>query len=402
MLRAKATAIVEIPPAAWRFDSWKRCCAVEYGMALFDTLGFNWDRASVPRRLPPASLDRAVFRFHRMLPEYVWDAGVLEGNPFTFPEVKTVLEGVTVGGRKLSDQEQILNLGESSKQLIKMVTQREFVLEKATFCELHAIVARNEALEWGHFRGEGAETKFTPDVALGDRGRFTPLHTEPGANQLNRVFSAGLLSLSEKVRNPFEKAAAFFFFGALQQFFFDGDKRTSRFMMNGVLMSNGIDAVSVPAARAQEFNRKMVDFYVTRDASEMMAFIVDCHPCAAEIRELNPNVPGVIGEAEIHYVGLEPKSGSATNHPSVQSDENRSKEVVRASEEGESGRSPEAKRPSIDEVRRKAREDWLREYHGKIEGSDAPERDPNHHSDTKTAIEKPHSRHTGLEDDLEG
>ena len=31
-----------------------------------------------------------------MLPEYVWDAGVLEGNPFTFPEVKTLLEGVTI------------------------------------------------------------------------------------------------------------------------------------------------------------------------------------------------------------------------------------------------------------------------------------------------------------------
>jgi hypothetical protein len=45
-----------------------------------------------------------------MLPEYVWDAGVLEGNPFTFPEVKTLLEGVTVGGRKLSDQEQILTI----------------------------------------------------------------------------------------------------------------------------------------------------------------------------------------------------------------------------------------------------------------------------------------------------
>ena len=35
-----------------------------------------------------------------MLPEYVWDAGVLEGNPFTFPVVKTLLEGVTVGGAK--------------------------------------------------------------------------------------------------------------------------------------------------------------------------------------------------------------------------------------------------------------------------------------------------------------
>jgi hypothetical protein len=72
-------------------------------MALFDTLGFQWNRASVPREVPRASLERVVFRFRRMLPEYVWDAGVLEGNPFTFPEVKTLLEGVTVGGRKLQE-----------------------------------------------------------------------------------------------------------------------------------------------------------------------------------------------------------------------------------------------------------------------------------------------------------
>ena len=34
-------------------------------------------------------------------------------------------------------------------------------------------------------------------------------------------------------------------------------------MMNGVLMSHGIDAISVPAARAHEFNEKMVRFYLS-------------------------------------------------------------------------------------------------------------------------------------------
>ena len=64
---------------------------------LFDIPGFKWDRDSVPREVPSASLERAIFRFRRMMPEYVWDAGVLEANPFTFPAVKTLLEGVTVG-----------------------------------------------------------------------------------------------------------------------------------------------------------------------------------------------------------------------------------------------------------------------------------------------------------------
>jgi len=86
---------------------------------------------------------------------------------------------------------------------------------------------------------------------------------------------------------PFEKAAAFFLFGALQQFFFDGNKRTSRFMMNGILMSNGIDAISVPAAKAHEFNEKMVRFYLSKDATEMMAFLVDCHPEVGAIHAAN-------------------------------------------------------------------------------------------------------------------
>src|SRR5690348_6635341 len=180
-------------------------------MALFDSLGFSWNRGSVPRELPRASIERAAFRFARMLPEYVWDAGVLEGNPFTFPEVKTLLDGVTIGGRKISDQEQILNLAESSKRLLAMVKSGQFSLTKTVFIELNGIVARKEALEWGLFRGEGQETNYTPDVGLGERGRYTPLPTLPGAPELNRVFSEGVSALQEC--EPFERATAFFLFG---------------------------------------------------------------------------------------------------------------------------------------------------------------------------------------------
>jgi len=247
-------------------------------MELFKELGFCWDRAKLMVPVTTHSVERVSFRFHRMLPEFVWDAGVLEGNPFTFPEVKTLLDGVTVGGRKISDQEQILNLAESSKHLLALVKTGRFSLDKATFCDLHAIVAKNEALEWGHFRGEGAETNYTPDVGLGEHGRYTPLPTIAGAPELHKRFIQGAIALEKHIPQSFERGLAFFLFGALQQFFFDGNKRTSRFMMNGILMSAGIDAISVPAARAQEFNEKMVQFYLTKEATEMMQFLVECHP----------------------------------------------------------------------------------------------------------------------------
>lgn len=247
-------------------------------MALFKALGFSWNRSTVPTHLTTHSLERVTFRFHRMLSVFVWDASVLEGNPFTFPEVKTLLDGVTVGGRKISDQEQVLNLADSAKHLLTIVKAGTFALDKANFTALHALVARNEALEWGHFRGEGLEKHYTPDVALGELGQYTPLPTLPGAPELNRVFADGVTALNLEVSQPFEKAAAFFLFGALQQFFFDGNKRTSRFMMNGMLMSAGIDAISVPAMKAQDFNEKMVRFYVNKDATEMMSFLASCHP----------------------------------------------------------------------------------------------------------------------------
>ena len=256
-------------------------------MELFSALGFHWKRSAVPDVMPIHHIDRVAFRFHRMLAEFVWDASVLEGNPFTFPEVKTLLEGVTIGGRKISDQEQVLNLAGSSRHLLELVKTAKFSLDKATFTALHGLVARNEALEWGHFRGEGKETNYTPDVGLGEHGRYTPLATIAGAPELNRVFASGLQALQSDVQQPFEKAAAFFLFGALQQFFFDGNKRTSRFMMNGILMSAGVDAISVPAAKAQTFYENMVRFYLTKDATEMMDFLVGCHPDADQIRVEN-------------------------------------------------------------------------------------------------------------------
>jgi hypothetical protein len=48
----------------------------------------------------------------------------------------------------------------------------------------------------------------------------------------------------------------------------------------------------------------MDDFYTSRNASEMMSFVLDCHPEAAQIRQLNPNVPVVHGSAAIKYYKL--------------------------------------------------------------------------------------------------
>ena len=121
-------------------------------MNLFEKLGFKWDRGAVPAG-KSTSVERAIFRYKQSLAQFVFDASSLEGNPFTYPEVQTLMEGITVGGRKLSDQQQVLNLKEAAKELFELVKSNSFNLNKMTSDWLHEIVAAEEALEWGHFRG---------------------------------------------------------------------------------------------------------------------------------------------------------------------------------------------------------------------------------------------------------
>jgi Fic family protein len=221
-------------------------------------LGFTW-HSQVPT-LIPKGIDWACFRLQKVFPEYVWNTVYLEGNPFTFPEVQTLLEGITVGGHRLADQQQVLNQSKSLNRLLTMVKHRTFALDKPTVSELHSLVAFEEALEWGVFRTSAVNIAGT-------------LHQPPPASQLEAIFAQGVDYL-HSLQNPVERGIAMFLFGSLNQFFYDGNQRTARLMMNGILLSHGIDAINVPAKRKLEFNQLMIKFYDTKEADEMIQFMV--------------------------------------------------------------------------------------------------------------------------------
>ena len=71
-------------------------------------LGFSYSPCVFSASTTPDKR-RACFRVRKVLEGIVYDTVALEDNPFTFPEVKTLLEGITVGGHKVSDANQVLN-----------------------------------------------------------------------------------------------------------------------------------------------------------------------------------------------------------------------------------------------------------------------------------------------------
>ena len=216
------------------------------------------------------NIKKALLLAKRQLSELVYDAVNLEGINFTLPEVQTLLDGVTIGGRKLSDQRITLNQSEAWQFIFKSVDADEFELSKEFVCHCHEIAGFEEALEWGQFRSGGvtiAGTDYHP----------------PKASELEDLWNSMILELGE-IENLYERAISLFLQMARNQFFYDVNKRMGRFMMNGLLLSQGYPVINLPAKRQLEFNQLMIEFYASNVMQPMIEFLISClDPKAIEI-----------------------------------------------------------------------------------------------------------------------
>lgn len=230
----------------------------------------SWEHHERPH-VSELGTDRALFRLAKQLPDLVWNAAALEGNTFTLPEVRTLLDGVTVGGKALAGQQQILDLSEAFNLLHELVLKEECAVDKATSNSLHAVLARSEAPDADLLRGEGHVEGDGGGVRLMDGG-FIPF--DP-ADELGEAHADLLVSL-QGLENPVEQALAYFCSATRSQFYFDGNKRTARLVASGLLMSNGYAALNIPNARRLEFNLALDELFRSDDATTLMDFLYDC------------------------------------------------------------------------------------------------------------------------------
>ncbi|MCQ2514673.1 MAG: death-on-curing protein, partial [Ruminococcus sp.] len=90
----------------------------------------------------------------RFLAKKKWDENVycgmrMENRAVTFPQTKTILNGINVPSVQLNDIQAILNMRDAWKYILNTID------EPVTFeywCKLNEYIARNEALEWGKLR----------------------------------------------------------------------------------------------------------------------------------------------------------------------------------------------------------------------------------------------------------
>lgn len=216
---------------------------------------------------------KAVMLARRELSLFVYDAVQLEGINFTLPEIQTLLEGVTVGGHALSDQQIAVNQGNAWRKLLADIEQDTFVFSATYAQQLHAIAGKEEALAWGCFRTGG--------VTIAGTDYMPPPHT-----QLNDLFTQ-LVHEQAQIADIYDRAIWVFLTMARQQFFYDVNKRMGRFMMNGILLAAGYPSINVPVKRKLEFNEGMLAFYQSNNPAQMKQFLRSC---------LDPRIVAIMSE----------------------------------------------------------------------------------------------------------
>ena len=193
--------------------------------------------------------------------DFVYNTSALEGNAMTYPEVQTLLEGITVGGHKLSDEQQILNQNKSVDYLFELIETKSFKLDIDTFTSLHTFVAKDEALKWGAFRESSVNIGGTD-------------YEVPHADLLENIFIEGMEEI-KNISHPVIRAITMFLFGAKCQFFYDGNKRTSRLMMNGILVGAGYPILNIKAKDRLAFNGMMIEFYDSENITPSIEYLLD-------------------------------------------------------------------------------------------------------------------------------
>lgn len=191
-----------------------------------------------------------------------WDENVycgmrMENRAVTFPQTRTILDGINVPGVQLDDIQAILNMRDAWRFLMNTVDEP---LTVEYICKINEFIARNEALEWGVLRRGSvgiSGTDYKPPV---------PVY-ETVCAELDKLLSAD--------KTATEKALDAFAWGARGQFFWDGNKRTSLTVANKILLMNGAGILTITDPHMEAFNIALLNFYNTGEAEPLKQFLYD-------------------------------------------------------------------------------------------------------------------------------
>lgn len=201
--------------------------------------------------------EQSLFLAKKKWDENVYCGMKMENRAVTFPQTKTILNGVNVPSVQLDDIQAILNMRDVWKFLFATIN------EPVTFeylCKINEYIARNEALEWGKLR--------TGSVGISGTDYLPPVPCEDDVRKkLEKIMNSDSTAT--------DKALEIFAWGTRGQLFWDGNKRTSMTLANKILIMSGAGILTITDSHMERFNTLLLDYYNTGNAEELKQFLYD-------------------------------------------------------------------------------------------------------------------------------
>jgi Fic family protein len=189
--------------------------------------------------------------FYRdFIAQFTYDSNAIEGNTITLPETYDILEKhVTINGKSLKDQAEILGHAKATEYIIKTATDKNTTLSEQFVKSLHRQIFSDDELWTGDYR--------TGSVGVGNPKTKEVFYEAPPPQQVPDLMW-GLLAdyedfAKEKDLNIFTLLAGFHLAYENIHPFQDGNGRTGRLLVNFELIKNGYLPINIKFATAPTY-----------------------------------------------------------------------------------------------------------------------------------------------------
>lgn len=214
------------------------------------------------RPLPPALVSNLR---ENLILNWTFHSNAIEGNTLTLKETRVALEGITVGGKTLREHFEAINHRDAILLLEEQVQQQSQITEWL-IKSLHQLVLKNiDADNAGRYR--------STNVLIAGA-----THRPPTALQVPQLMEQFITGLQQQAHSlhPVELAARAHADLVKIHPFTDGNGRTSRLLMNLILLQAGLPAAVIKVEQRLEYYSALDKAHTTGDHQDFIELVGRC------------------------------------------------------------------------------------------------------------------------------
>ena len=200
----------------------------------------------------------------KLIIDWTYNSNAIEGNTLTMSETKVVLEGITIGGKSVTEHLEVINHKEAI-EYIEIIIKEKKDLTEWTVRNIHQLILKDiDNNNAGKYRNE--------NVTISGASHIPPNHII-----ISEVMQELFAEYDREWNDYHPVIKACLLHGEFVKIhpFIDGNGRTARLILNFELMKHGYTPIVITKSRRAEYYEALDLAHTTLDYSKFISLISD-------------------------------------------------------------------------------------------------------------------------------